>query len=308
MIEKSIEETSNVGRKSNFYDSKYLAEYYDLWTHANLEAVELGSEAEIYLSALKEGLQSHETGFFLALDVGTGTGRVLINLANDSVKCGLDVSNTELIGVDKEQAMIDRATDVQRNTSSFSKFAHVSWSTGEATNLSLLPLLSSRQGQVDLLIFAVGSISHLKEANEPQEFFEQVAKLLRPGSGRAYIPIQSDLICQNSVSEFKLNKDTWAEVRVAQTFESQLYGGVVYKQYPIHSATVDGYLKHDKYHFEVVRKDENGKEEVIENNEIEISLRIWEKPQLLEWAGQAGLGCVKTFQSSHEDYFIFEKV
>jgi SAM-dependent methyltransferase len=304
----NLSSSSTRERKSNFYDSKYLAEYYDLWTQSNGDAVDLRSDANVYFSALKKSLQVHHRGEpYTILDVGTGTGRVLINLSDDAVASGPDVSDVELIGVDKEQTMIDRAQAVHLATPSFTNFNHVSWGVGEATSLSTLPNLSSKHGQIDLLFFAVGSISHLTDVDEPQRFFAEAATLLRPGSGRAYIPIQSDLICRGSLSEWRLNEDTWAEVRDADEFVSQLYPGVVYRQFPIHSSTVKEGVKYDKYNFQVVER-VGSEERVIENNAIEISLRIWEVDKLLQWAQEAGLECVEEFKSSHEDYFVFQKV
>lgn len=303
----NISSSSPRERKSNFYDSKYLAEYYDLWTQSNGDAVDLRSDANVYFSALKKGLQVHHRGEpYIILDVGTGTGRVLINLSDDAVASGLDVSDVELIGVDKEQMMIDRAQAVHLATPSFTNFSHVSWVVGVATSLSRLPILSSKHGQIDLLLFAVGSISHLTGVDEPQRFFAEAATLLRPGSGRAYIPIQSDLICRGPLSEWRLNEDTWAEVRDADEFVSQLYPGVVHRQFPIHSSTVKEGVKYDEYNFQVVER-VGSEERVIENNAIEISLRIWEVDKLLQWAQEAGLECVEEFKSSHEDYFVFKK-
>lgn len=274
---------------------------------SNGEAVDLRSDANVYFSALKKGLQVHHRGEpYTILDVGTGTGRVLINLSDDAVASGLDVSDVELIGVDKEQTMIDRAQAVHLDTPSFTNFSHVSWAVGVATSLSRLPILSSKHGQIDLLLFAVGSISHLTGVDESQRFFAEAATLLRPGSGWAYIPIQSDLICRGPLSEWRLNEDTWAEVRDADEFVSQLYPGVVYRQFPIHSSTVKEGVKYDKYNFQVVER-VGSEERVIENNAIEISLRIWEVDKLLQWAQEAGLECVEEFKSSHEDYFVFKK-
>ncbi|PLB44470.1 hypothetical protein P170DRAFT_503219 [Aspergillus steynii IBT 23096] len=295
---------------SNFYDTKYLAEYYDLWTASHLPPVDLHSDAPTYLTALREALQDRPSSPFTILDIGTGTGRVLINLANDAVSHRLDVSHITLLGVDKESAMIDRAKAVQTQTPAFRNFRSVAWSTGEAASISTLPMLAPHLGQIDLLLFAVGSISHLTGPDEPAEFFTQVAQLLRPGSGRAYIPIQADLIVSESADTqdgFTLRGDTWAEVREAETFSSQLYEGVVYKQFPVHSSRVEGAVKYDKYEFEVVKSAE-GEERVIERNQIEISLRIWQRGKLLEWARQAGLECVRTFESSHEEYFVFKRL
>jgi hypothetical protein len=55
-------------------------------------------------------------------------------------------------------------------------------------------------------------------------------------------------------------------------------------------------VKYDKYSFQVVERvglEERG---------------IWEVDMLLQWATGGTFECVEEFKSSHEDYFISEKV
>jgi SAM-dependent methyltransferase len=306
---------SKTQRPSNFYDSPYLAEYYDLWVDTNKKALNVQEDAAIYLSAVRKSLETspHQVSPdrpFTVLDVGTGTGRVVVNLANDSIHAGLDLSNVELIGVDNEPAMIQRAKDVEKETASMAQVGTVTWALGEAVDLTTsVAALQNRLGQVDILIFAVGSISHLVSPDEPQRFLSQVATLLRRGSGRAYLPIQNDLISRRSITQSPATTDTtWAEVSVAQDFASKLHPGIIYKQYPVEKSETNGPIKTDQYRFHVVRKTDSGeeKEEILENNKIEVSLRIWDEAEFIQWARDAGLECVETFHSLHETYYVLK--
>ena len=99
-------------RESNFYDSKCLTEYYDLYEEKNRESLDLKCDAPIYLGALQKNLTERSpppssSYPYVVLDIGTGTGRGLINLARDAAAQEIDLSNVEFIGVDKEPAMVE---------------------------------------------------------------------------------------------------------------------------------------------------------------------------------------------------------
>jgi SAM-dependent methyltransferase len=300
-------------RPSNFYDSPYLVEYYDLWADANKKTLKTQEDAFVYLSALERDLvrgctrQLSQDNPFTVLDVGTGTGRVLVNLANDAVNAGIDLSNVELIGVDIEPAMVQRSKDIEKETESMARVGKVTWALGEAVSLTSVPALQDRLGRVDALIFAVGSISHLISPGEPQLFSSQVATLLTPKSGRAYLPIQNDLISSRSISLPPLNTDiTWAELNVAQDFPSKLHPGIIYKQYPLEKSEIKGQIKTDNYRFHVVQKADSGDQEVIENNKITVSLRVWDEAEFVQWAKNAGLHCSEIITCDIETYYIFK--
>jgi len=301
----------NTERPSNFYDTPYLTEYYDLWVEANKKTLKTQDDARIYLAVLERDLvrgctrQLSQDNPFTVLDVGTGTGRVLVNLTNDAVHAGIDLSNVELIGVDNEPAMIKRSKEVEKETESMARVAKVTWALGEAVSLTSVPALQNRLGRVDTLIFAVGSISHLISPEEPQLFMSQVAALLTPKSGRAYIPIQNDLMSRRSITTAADSDTTWAELKVAEDFPSKLHPGIIYKQYPIEKSVTNGPIKTDHYRFHVIRKIDSGDKEVIENNNITVSLRIWDEGEFLQWAKDAGLHCSEIYHGVYETYYVF---
>lgn len=71
--------------KSNFYNTPYLAEYYDLWSKTYADSLDMWGDVRIYLSALWNQLVSRGSGLLAVLDVGTGIRCVLVNLAHDVV-------------------------------------------------------------------------------------------------------------------------------------------------------------------------------------------------------------------------------
>jgi hypothetical protein len=56
----------------------------------------------------------------------------------------------------------------------------------------------------------------------------------------------------------------------------------------------------------VVREADSGDQEVIENNKITMSLRIWDEAEFLQWAKDAGLHCFEMVGGDVETYYIFQ--
>ncbi|EEH21393.1 hypothetical protein PABG_03609 [Paracoccidioides brasiliensis Pb03] len=299
------------GRKSTFYDSAYLAEYYDLWAEKNAKNLDTKDGTPIYTSILKNALSTRSPPPsldvpFSILDIGTGTGRVLINLANDGERDSLDLSNVHFIGVDNEPAMLGRAEKAQATLSSMARVGKVEWVLGEAADVASATTLKGYAGGIDLLFFAAGSISHLIGADEPQRFFAQVAALLRPGSGRAYLPIVNDLIAKRSITKEPVVERTWVKLQEAEGFPSKAFPDIIYRKYPIDDSKMEGCVKTDYHTFHAIRKLATGEEEVIQKDRIVFSLRVWEEPEFLEWANRAGLDCIDTFHGLRDTCYVLK--
>ncbi|PGH17483.1 hypothetical protein AJ79_01083 [Helicocarpus griseus UAMH5409] len=296
-------------RKSTFYDSAYLAEYYDLWAEKNVKNLDIKDGVPIYTSILNDHLPirspapSPEVPFAI-LDIGTGTGRVLINLANNAERDNLDLSNVHFIGVDNEPAMLERAEKAQATLSSMARVGKVMWAVGEAATVASASTLQGYAGAIDLLFFAAGSISHLIGPDEPQRFFAQVAALLRPGTGRAYLPIVNAMISKRSITTEPVVERTWVKLQEAQEFPSKAFPNIIYKKYPVDESKIEGCVKTDWHNFHVVRKLESGEEEVVQKDRVEFSLRVWEEPEFLEWAQAAGLECVDAFHGLRDTCYV----
>ncbi|KAE8355894.1 hypothetical protein BDV28DRAFT_155027 [Aspergillus coremiiformis] len=295
-----------------FHNSAYEAEYCDLRAKAHATSRDTQGDAEIYLSALKNQQETyspldHHGEHVVVLDVGTGTGRVLVNLANDADTHDLPLTNVEFIGVDKEPAMIHRAVVAQRETQSMLQLSRIDWLVGEALHLTSAELLENRINQVDLLLFAGGSVSHLIGPDEPLGFFAQAAALLRPRSGRFYLAVRDDLISTRSITRHMEHFEPSVEVHDRRDFPSQLYEGVVYRELSMGQSEVDGSIKTDRYRLQVVKQADTGGEAIIEDHLMNIVLRMWKESELLEWFKKAGLECVETLHASHETYYVLKQ-
>ncbi|KAK2810512.1 hypothetical protein FQN50_003001 [Emmonsiellopsis sp. PD_5] len=300
-------------RKSSFYDSKYLAEFYDIWAEKNSSTLDMKDGARIYTSILKQALPARSPkpsaeDPFVILDIGTGTGRVLVNLANDAEGAGISLSNTEFIGIDNEPAMLERARAAQSQTPSMASVGNIVWTIGEAATVASLPALEGYAGRVDLVIFAAGSVSHLTGADEPQQFFQQLALLLRPGSGRAYIPIVNNMITKRSITEEPKIEKTWVDLKAAQVFPSKMFPNVIYKKGGLDELKEEGAIKTHYHNFHVLQQQEGSEAEgnVIAEYKVEFILRSWQEPELLEWLKDAGLECIDASHGMRDTLYVLK--
>ncbi|GAB1198313.1 hypothetical protein APSETT444_007629 [Aspergillus pseudonomiae] len=279
------------GCRSKSDDSAYLAEYYDLQVKADVATLNAQGDAKVYLSALKRQMESyypldHHGEHLVVLDVGTGTGRVLANLATDAVRDNIPLSNVEFIGVDKEPSMIHRALAVQRETPK---------------------LLETHINQVDLLLSASGGVSLLFRAGELVRFFAQAAALLRPRSGRFYLSVKKDLLSTKSTTKPMNENTTDTGSCERHEFPSELHEGIIYRQLPIESPVLDGIIKRTLYQLQVIKRTDAGREEIVEESHIECVQRIWKESELLECFKEAGLECVGIIHASHETYYVLKQ-
>lgn len=77
--------------------------------------------------------------------------------------------------------MIERAKHLSdsKEHASLCQISRLQWHLGFAVSLLEADPFHGREGSIDMLLFAVGSISHLTGPEEPLQFFKQVAKLLQ---------------------------------------------------------------------------------------------------------------------------------
>ncbi|KAE8157318.1 hypothetical protein BDV40DRAFT_278767 [Aspergillus tamarii] len=293
-------------------NSAYLAEYYDLQAKADVKTLNAQDDAKIYLSALTKQVESyypldHHGEHLVILDVCTGTGRVLANLATDAVRDDIPLSNVEFIGVDKQPSMIHRALAVQQETPSMSHVGRIDWLVGEVLHLISAELLETHINQVDLLLSASGSVSLLTKPGELLRFLAQAAALLRPRSGRFYLSVRRDLLSTQSTTEPMSENAADTGLCERREFPSELYENIVYRQLPTESPTVEGSIKKAPYQLQVIKRTNAGHEEVIEESHIESVQKILEEPELLRCSKEAGLEFVETIHTLHEIYYVLKQ-
>ncbi|OJJ40653.1 hypothetical protein ASPWEDRAFT_225587 [Aspergillus wentii DTO 134E9] len=163
------------------YSFPYLVDYYDI-VAPNSKSVD---DASFYWRVYNE-LKALRAPFpadpFIVMDVGTGTGRVLHGLEASAIEAGADLVDTEFLGVDNAPHMLDKARQITTGLLQ----NRVSWVLGSALDLEAT-IAGRGDLKVGLLIFSIGSISHLSEDRQPETFLEEVSKILRPGTGRASV-------------------------------------------------------------------------------------------------------------------------
>jgi len=258
-------------RESDYYDSKYLADYYaTLWTdHPALKDI------DVYWRYFTEQTRSrNRSSPFVVLDCGTGTGRVLHSLIERAVaEPTMDISAVQFWGLDKSRFMLEQAKMVDWTPNNIS----VSWFLGDAASLDQLDTLSR---PVDLFIFAFSAINHLHNPGEIDRFFSSLRALLKPDS-LALISVCTPLL--DCTEEHVPNP--FGKVKEVR---SKFLDHITYHEREV-GQRVDGDLFINSLETEVWQTNEDGSKLVIESNSHNIPLRLLTRDGLRSCVSKAGL-------------------
>ncbi|PYH87688.1 S-adenosyl-L-methionine-dependent methyltransferase [Aspergillus ellipticus CBS 707.79] len=275
-----------------FYSTAYLAEYYDVW---------IGSwtDTELYSSVLNETVsRTPATDPIIVLDIGAGTGRITHALAANLPK-PTKTSNVHFLGVDNAPHMLERA----RTLTDPSHAAQISWILGSACDLTSLPSFRDEGLRVDMAVFACGSICHMYKPGQAEQVFRQVASVLRPETGRAYISVLKMGLAETGLA---------GQMETAQPeglVRSKAFGDIVYREEWVRQEIVDC-VWHNTRHITVVREMGDGTETVVEDNYAVCRLRIFGEDELRRAATTAGLRVVEVLDrrnDAHDELvFVFE--
>ncbi|KAJ5928369.1 hypothetical protein N7466_007325 [Penicillium verhagenii] len=268
-------------RDSTFYDSPYLAEHYDIFCEKYL--TEQLKDVPVYWAQLQKIQSSAPEQPFVVLDVGTGTGRILHGLASHAAQENHDLSSAQFIGLEPSQDMLDRAA----KHSQMEHIGRVAWEQGTALDLISVPSLDGGANKVSMLMWAVGSISHLHEPEQPAQFLDQVSKVLVPGTGR--------------ISRTQRLRPGKTPPRLA----SRTFPDIVYQTTQLETKTV-GHVQHDDREVLVIKTLPDGTEEVVEKNLVQFKGRLWKENELVDTAKKAGLQLVDVVTAEREAFYIFE--
>ncbi|KAL4862419.1 hypothetical protein BDV12DRAFT_203067 [Aspergillus spectabilis] len=280
----------------------YRSEYYDIL--AQKPAFNL--DMPIYLTAYKqmrllrplnESKAKDDNGYHV-VDVGTGTGRVIRNLTDALIK-DIDLSKLRFTGVDTASHVIDWA----RGTVANPQVGSVSYLVGSAVSLRELEAFSGPPA-VDLLIFSAGGVSLLHEPTVAiEKFLGEVAGILRPGSGRAYIAVLKTFIgaeAREVVSKVSGLLDSC----LAEVVPSAAYPGTIYRESK-EGVRSDGNILMMDDCFEVVTKGSDGQDIVIGKDASTCKSRILKAGELLQLAAAVGLEFVQEEETCLETIFVF---
>jgi SAM-dependent methyltransferase len=287
------------------YDSPYLSEFYELrWARGlGLEDVDF-----IYWPALKELIASPpRQGQFTFLDVGTGGGRAILGLLNKAVEAELEIpAAAQIIGMDISENMLDQAV---KEAKKYPRVAPVIWSLGSALALEELPPLADKSNTVDLLIFTFGSIAHLMNDGEIEQFFDQVARVLTPGTGRAYISFYDRFFVPHggkmpTIEDFPIDQDSLPPTMQNKEIPSAQWPGILYRMKTT-KAFFDGCCHVMEMKIQAVKGAGSADEEVVENNTCKYRLRVFTEDHINNSATTAGLEIMDVRRFEEQNIFVF---
>lgn len=260
------------------YHSPYRAEAWDLnCTHGP----DYFQDAHIYWDAYNEmrSLRKLSTGdMYTILDVGTGGGRILWEIGNRALESRFKPEETHFIGIDISEHMLERARYLTPKTLA---------SQVSILHCSALDLKRATSTSVDLLIFGIGSISHLWEAGQCEKFLYEVAKVLRPDTGRAYISLLHDHDEDTTAAKEGSAQSSSLPLEIA----SEIFPNTVYRQ-EYGAPQIEGNVFHIQSTLTVVDKKLNGQELIMESDSATTTLRKLPEDELISMAQEAGLSLV----------------
>lgn len=279
---------------NDLYSSPYLVDYYDL-VAPNSESIDDASLYWRVYQDLRSPLIRAPREPFVIMDVGTGTGRVVQGLSGSAALIGDDFFNTKVLGVDNAQHMLDKAA---QNLDPLFK-EHVSWILGSALDLESV-MAQSGYEKVDLLIFSIGSISHLSEEGQPERFLEQVSRVLAPGTGRAYVSIYDGSLLEKSEQVSFHQPEGVTEIK------SHTFPNILYRE-SNHRGEVRNKIKDVAFELEIVEQTDLGAQ-VLETNNISMKMRQWDKDELVSMLPGTGLKFLEKIRGKHETFYVFSTV
>ncbi|KAJ5612607.1 hypothetical protein N7510_005801 [Penicillium lagena] len=281
---------------TDYYDSPYLAENYELQETYPGASRDVDVHWKTISQIRKLKIANNEPESVVVLDVGSGTGRILEGLDRLATKSPGSLTESTFIGLDQSQHMVDFAK--QKNTC-LTQFRKVSWICDQATDLAqALATSEGKDAKVDLLVIAIGTISHFTKPGEAQQVFNHVASVLRPHTGRACIS-----------ALFMDDWSTWDEAEhegmsaEVKDYPSKIFPETIYRN-SISGYEEDGKLNTTKCKVEVIQKSPDGEEKVIQTMSTLFKLRTWTEEEFLSDIKAAGLNVLDKDTNGMDTIFI----
>ncbi|KAJ5134870.1 hypothetical protein N7448_000107 [Penicillium atrosanguineum] len=276
----------------DIYSSKYLVDYYDIVAPSSKSVDDESFYWGCYQELMTLRPPTSEDPF-VVLDLGTGTGRVLHGLAASAKVVGVDFTDTVLTGVDTAKDMLRKAEEVTKEPLK----GHVTWVHGSALDLESI-MREQENHKVDLLIFSIGSISHLSEDDQPQVFLNQISKVLRRDTGRAYISIYDGSVIQ------KRGSITFHQPEGVTEVPSMVYPGIIYREYN-HRGELRDKIKYIKFDLDVVERTD-GEDREVEKNRISMKMRQWDEDEIVSISNGSGVKFSGSSRGKHETFYAFQ--
>jgi ubiquinone/menaquinone biosynthesis C-methylase UbiE len=269
----------------NLYDSP---DFYDaFWT----ENASILDDIPVYNHQFGKMLAERGSDAeFIHLDTCTGTGRIIHAVAKATLQAGLSLSNAKLIGLDISQQMLDEAARL----TSPDYAPMTTWVYGSALDLvGSIPQLRGGEVKVDFVTSALGSLSELHGAGEPLQFLQEIAKVLRPGSGRVFLSFPDEMLAMAPRQEFAIGEI----VEVPSKKDPSIF----YRQIIHKSQATNGFLEYSATQLAITRMGE--KEEILETKPIYYKFRLFLVKELEELVAQAQMKILDQIRSGTETIF-----
>ncbi|KAK5690294.1 hypothetical protein LTS12_028817 [Elasticomyces elasticus] len=257
---------------------------------------------DVYWKAFTDLLFQHKqtatTCPFTLLDIGAKTGRVVLGLLKRAAETSLDTSNTELIGLDNEPNMLELAAKLESRSSGISP--PVTWSLGTSLALDELPSLqqAGKDRTVDLAMLLTAGDGEL------EQFFLQLAKVLTPGTGRAYVSLVDIFFTRLGAGSKSNSENTYTIPPVE--IPSVEYPGIWYRN-EMTPSTYQGHLCIIGEKLQVVKREKDGREEEVHCLSDELQLRVFSEEQVLGAIKAAGLQVVKVDKVDMDYFFVLQR-
>ncbi|KAF3481934.1 uncharacterized protein GIQ15_04693 [Arthroderma uncinatum] len=276
---------------SSYCGSPYLAELYELqWARPNMPDVELYTK--VLIDAVSKHREAASDRQFTFLEIGTGSGRVMLGILKRLAAASFNTSNIEMIGLDYMQVMLDLAVKLESKESGLSP--PVTWVLGDALAMEKLPVLSPRAGKdvtVDLLLFPFSSIVHMVEDGQLEQLFLQIGKVLTPGTGRAYISLLNWFFIRPG-DDLKARVET--EVLPPPTdVQSEEFPGIRYYSETKKSEYMGKQVAY-RADVQIFKREDDGQEKEIESYRIKQTLRWFSEAAIMAAIEAAGLKLLET--------------
>ncbi|KAJ6107168.1 hypothetical protein N7523_008491 [Penicillium sp. IBT 18751x] len=282
----------SLSEECDIYSSQYLVDYYDIVAPSSKSVDDASFYWKCY-QELRELRPPTPKDPFIIWDLGTGTGRVLHGLATSAKTAGVDFTDTVLMGIDTARDMLRKAGEVTKDPLK----DHVTWIHGSALDLQSI-IRQQEYHKVDLLIFSIGSISHLSEDGQPQVFLNQISKILRRDTGRAYISIYDGSVIQ------KRESITFHQPEGVTEVPSMVYPGKIYREYN-HRGELKGKIKYVKFDLDVLERT-NDEDQEIDKYQISMKMRQWDEDEIVSISSGTGVKFLGSSRGKHETFYIFQ--
>jgi SAM-dependent methyltransferase len=293
------------------YHNSDWAECYDLWVR-QLFGAGPAEDIPIFGELLKNSLSRYPPGsVFRIVDIGTGSGRVPIDLQRCIRQNQLhDHLHNEdeppfsfsILGMEPAAAMLRRARRLwQEEMDRYPydgppKFvAH--WEGCGAVDFA--EKARDVLGEVDLVIFAAGGITHLTRDEDVFLFLKNVAQVLS-SSGRAIVSILHDTLPETAQRSVATASAAGARL---QRIPSEDWPGEVYVKYETISTWKDD-IKTERFHLAV----EDEGQRILRGHDLEWDMKLFDKKKWKRFVRDAGLRVERIIEGKIQFWYVLERV